>query len=183
LGGGSVQRQGLYLHRTTQHRKTQTHIDALNSYMFMITYRSNWILVIHEILKATLVSGRDRSVSIMNRLRAGPPAGTREGCFPLRHRVQSNSWAHQPSYEMGTSDLSPGVKRPSREANHSSPSTVEVKNAWSYNSTPQHVFMALCLIPQWMRHGTSLSTVTTLPSYFTFYLYEHWVDMRGRCRQ
>jgi hypothetical protein len=28
LGGGSVQRQGLYLHRTTQHRKTQTHIHA-----------------------------------------------------------------------------------------------------------------------------------------------------------
>jgi hypothetical protein len=28
LGGGSVQRQGLYLHRTTQHRETQTHIHA-----------------------------------------------------------------------------------------------------------------------------------------------------------
>jgi hypothetical protein len=27
-GGGSVQRQGLFLHRTTQHRETQTHIYA-----------------------------------------------------------------------------------------------------------------------------------------------------------
>jgi len=28
LGGGSVQRQGLYLNRITQHRETQTHIHA-----------------------------------------------------------------------------------------------------------------------------------------------------------
>jgi hypothetical protein len=28
LWGGSVQRQGLYLHRTTQHREPQTHIHA-----------------------------------------------------------------------------------------------------------------------------------------------------------
>jgi hypothetical protein len=31
LGRGSVQRQGLYLHRTTQHRETQTHIHALST--------------------------------------------------------------------------------------------------------------------------------------------------------
>jgi hypothetical protein len=28
------------------------------------------------------------------------------------------------------------AKHPAREANHSSPCSVEVKNAWSYNSTP-----------------------------------------------
>jgi len=32
--------------------------------------------------------------------------------------------------------LSLGIKRPVREADHSPPSTVEVKNAWSYTSTP-----------------------------------------------
>jgi hypothetical protein len=32
--------------------------------------------------------------------------------------------------------LSPGVKRPGREADHSPPSSAEFKNAWSYNSTP-----------------------------------------------
>jgi hypothetical protein len=32
--------------------------------------------------------------------------------------------------------LSVGVKRPGREANHSPPSSAEVKNAWSYASTP-----------------------------------------------
>jgi len=32
--------------------------------------------------------------------------------------------------------ISPGVKRPRREADHSFPSSSEVKNAWSYTSTP-----------------------------------------------
>jgi len=31
--------------------------------------------------------------------------------------------------------LSPGVKRSWREADHSSPSSAEVKNAWRYTST------------------------------------------------
>jgi hypothetical protein len=35
-----------------------------------------------------------------------------------------------------------GVKRPGREAIHSPPSSVEVKNAWSYASPPQYAFMA-----------------------------------------
>jgi hypothetical protein len=32
--------------------------------------------------------------------------------------------------------LSLGAKRPGREADHSPPSSAEVKNAWSYTSTP-----------------------------------------------
>jgi hypothetical protein len=39
-----------------------------------------------------------------------------------------------------------GVKRPGREADHSPLSDAEVKNAWSYTSTPQYVFMAWCLV-------------------------------------
>jgi hypothetical protein len=38
--------------------------------------------------------------------------------------------------------LSLGVKRPEREADNSPPSSAEVKNAWSYTSTPQNVFTA-----------------------------------------
>jgi hypothetical protein len=30
----------------------------------------------------------------------------------------------------------PAVKQPGRDADHSPPSSVEVKNAWSYNSIP-----------------------------------------------
>jgi hypothetical protein len=39
-----------------------------------------------------------------------------------------------------------GVKPPGREADNSPPSSAEVKNAWSYTSTLQYVFMAWCLV-------------------------------------
>jgi hypothetical protein len=39
------------------------------------------------------------------------------------------------SYPNGTRGSFPGVKRPVREADHSLPSSAEVKNAWSYTST------------------------------------------------
>jgi hypothetical protein len=38
------------------------------------------------------------------------------------------------------------VKRPGNEADHSPPSSAEVKNAWSYTSTLPYVFMALYLV-------------------------------------
>jgi hypothetical protein len=40
----------------------------------------------------------------------------------------------------------PGVKQPGREADHSPPSSVEVKNIWSYTSTQPYVFMAWYLV-------------------------------------
>jgi hypothetical protein len=40
----------------------------------------------------------------------------------------------------------PGVKWPGCEADHSPLSSAKVKNAWSYTSTPQYVFMLLCLV-------------------------------------
>jgi hypothetical protein len=46
----------------------------------------------------------------------------------LRHRVQPGSGAHPSAV------LSPGIKQPRREADHSPPSSAEFKNAWSYNS-------------------------------------------------
>jgi hypothetical protein len=42
----------------------------------------------------------------------------------------------KPLIQWVTRALSPGVKRPWREADHSPPSSAEVKNAWSYTSTP-----------------------------------------------
>jgi hypothetical protein len=52
----------------------------------------------------------------------------------------------QPPIQWVQGTLFLGVKRPGREADHSSPSTAEVKNAWSYTSSPQYVFMAWCLV-------------------------------------
>jgi hypothetical protein len=42
----------------------------------------------------------------------------------------------QPPIEWVLGAFSLGVKRPGREAAHSPPSSAEVKNAWSYISTP-----------------------------------------------
>jgi hypothetical protein len=52
----------------------------------------------------------------------------------------------QPPIQWVSGALSLGVKRPWREADHSPPSSAEVKNAWSYTSTPQYAFMAWCFV-------------------------------------
>jgi len=55
-----------------------------------------------------------------------------------------------------------GIKRPKREANQSPSSSAEIRNTWSYTSTPPYVFMARCLVKDrtssW--HCTQLSTGT-----------------------
>jgi hypothetical protein len=61
------------------------------------------------------------------------PAGA--GNFSLHHRVQTGSGAHPASYRMDTSGSYPGVKRQGRKADHSSLSSAEVINAWSFTST------------------------------------------------
>jgi hypothetical protein len=51
--------------------------------------------------------------------------------FSLHNRVQNGSGTHLASHPVGTRGSFPG-----READHSRPSSAEVKNAWSYTSTP-----------------------------------------------
>jgi hypothetical protein len=55
--------------------------------------------------------------------------------------VQTGSGAHPASYPKGTGALSPGVRRPGREADQSPPASAEVKKTWVYISTPPYVFM------------------------------------------
>jgi hypothetical protein len=64
--------------------------------------------------------------------------------FSLRHRVQTGSGAHPTSSPVGTGVLSPGVKRPGREADHSSSSSAKVENVLS--SAPPYAFTAWCLV-------------------------------------
>jgi hypothetical protein len=66
--------------------------------------------------------------------------------FSLLHSVQTGPGAHADSNPMGTGELSPGVKRPRREADHSPPSNVEVKNSGAIPQLPPHIFMAWRLI-------------------------------------
>jgi hypothetical protein len=56
--------------------------------------------------------------------------------FLFHHRIQPGSGVHPASYPMGTRDSFLGLKGSGREADHSPPFSVEVKNAWSYTSTP-----------------------------------------------
>jgi hypothetical protein len=53
------------------------------------------------------------------------PAGA--GNFSLHHGVQNGSGAHPASYPMGTRGSFPGVKRLGCEADHSPPSSAEVR--------------------------------------------------------
>jgi hypothetical protein len=52
----------------------------------------------------------------------------------------------QPPIQWVPRALSLGVKRPGHESDHSPPSSAEVKNVWSYTSTPQYTFMAWCFV-------------------------------------
>jgi hypothetical protein len=58
------------------------------------------------------------------------------------HVVQIGSGVHTASYTVGTGALSPGIKRPGCEADHSPATSGEVKKMWTYISTPPYVFMA-----------------------------------------
>jgi hypothetical protein len=51
-----------------------------------------------------------------------------------------------PPIEWVPGALSPGVKWQGREADHSSPTSAEVKKIWIYTSTPPYAFMTLRLI-------------------------------------
>jgi hypothetical protein len=82
---------------------------------------------------------------------------TGAGNYSLHRRVQNGSGAHPASYPRGTRGFFLGGKAEGREADHSPPSSVEIKNAWSYTSSPQRVFMAWCLV----KHRDN----------FTFYLF------------
>jgi hypothetical protein len=71
--------------------------------------------------------------------------------------------------------LSLGVKRPGRKADHSPPCSVEVKNAWSYTSTPQYVFMAWCLV----KHRGNF-TLPERPAYSRYTLQRYSLSFSER---
>jgi hypothetical protein len=71
-------------------------------------------------------------------LRAGRPGfDSRQGQDFYFYSGHTGSGAHPASYPMGAV-----VKRPGREADHSPPTSAEVKNTWIYTSTPPYAFMA-----------------------------------------
>jgi hypothetical protein len=61
--------------------------------------------------------------------------------FSLLNVVQTGSGVHPTSYTMSTGSSFPGVKRQGHEADHSPPTSAEVKKMWIYTSTPPYAFM------------------------------------------
>jgi hypothetical protein len=64
------------------------------------------------------------------------------GYFSLLHIIQTGSGVHPTSNKMGTRSSFTGVKRQGREADHSPPTSAEVKKMWIYTFTSPYVFMA-----------------------------------------
>jgi hypothetical protein len=85
---------------------------------------------------------RDSSVSIVTRLRAGRLGfNSRQWkwwiFFLFATASRSTAGRTQPLIQWGSG---------ARETDHSPPWSAEVKNEWSYASTPQYVFMEWCLV-------------------------------------
>jgi hypothetical protein len=84
----------------------------------------------------------------------------------LLHMVQTGFGAHSASYPMGTRGFSLGVMHQEHEADHSPPSSAEVKITWIYAS----------ILPS--LHGVVLnwlSTGTTLTFYYLYHDIFHLV--------
>jgi hypothetical protein len=67
-------------------------------------------------------------------------SGRNKACFSFLHG-QIGSGANPTA----TGSSFPEIKRPAHEADHSFPTTAEVKNVWSYTFNSSYVLMALCL--------------------------------------
>jgi hypothetical protein len=72
------------------------------------------------------------------------PVGARN--FSLHHRVQTGPGPTQPPSQWVPGTPSVGASQPGREADHSPPSSADVKNAEICTSTPQYVFLEWCLV-------------------------------------
>jgi hypothetical protein len=80
-----------------------------------------------------LLTGRPRSQSLS-------PGGVKNSIFSTLSRPALRPT--QPPIQWVPGALSPGVKQPGREADHSPPTGAEVKKMWIYTSTPPYTFMA-----------------------------------------
>jgi hypothetical protein len=72
------------------------------------------------------------------------PAGAMMEHFTFATASRPALGPTQPPIQWVPGALSHGLKRPWREADHSRPSSAEVKNAWSYTTTlPIHLYGAV----------------------------------------
>jgi hypothetical protein len=80
-------------------------------------------------------------------LRVGQPRGrisspVRVKSFTFSTSSRRALGSTQPPIQRIPGALSPRVKRPGLEVDHSTPASAEIKQMWIYNSNPPHAFMA-----------------------------------------
>jgi hypothetical protein len=66
----------------------------------------------------------------------------------------------QPPIEGVSGALSLRVKQLGHEADHLPPSSAEVKNVWSYTSTPQYAFIVLCPVKNKLPLNISIDVIS-----------------------
>jgi hypothetical protein len=72
--------------------------------------------------------------------RSSSPGTAKNFHFSMSSRLAVRST--QPPIPWVPGALSPGVKRPGLESDHSPPASIEVKKIWIYTSTLSYAFMA-----------------------------------------
>jgi hypothetical protein len=109
-------------------------------------------------LVKTTIGKISRSFTIASRLRAGRPefySWQRLGIFFFAIASRPALRPNQTRIQWIPGALSPGVKRPIREADHSPLSSAEVKRAWNHTSAPSTRHGVV--LNQWIRSHTILS--------------------------
>jgi hypothetical protein len=97
---------------------------------------------------AVCIAPRSKQLSVqrlgygMDERGSFPGEGDNVISFSLRHRIKTGSGPPQPPIQRIPGDLTPGAKRPGREADHSPPTSAD--NA--IPSLPKYVFIAWYLL-------------------------------------
>jgi hypothetical protein len=126
LGGMKNFSKTVNLKNNTVFEMSKTFIPALqHSCTYFDTYYSRY--------RDWLRAGRPRG-------RSSSPGRVNNFYFSMSSRLSLGST--QPPMQCVPWALSPGVKRPWREAKHSPATRAEVEKMWIYTSTPTYAFMA-----------------------------------------
>jgi hypothetical protein len=106
----------------------------------MLRYRSNFTSIIPlyrlKMYRAVIAQSVQRSATGWTIGVLGFDSRRELGIFLYTTECRTTLGPTQPPIQWVPGALSLEVKRPERESDHSTPSSAEVKNAWSYTSTP-----------------------------------------------
>jgi hypothetical protein len=126
----------MFFPKVTRYRNVQRYICQV---MLTVTRKDEQLFWLSDTL---IEAWRAQSVQRMatGSTSERPPLGSEIFFYSTSSRVAL--WPIQPPIQWVPWALSPGIKLPGREADHSLPSVAEAKKTWIYTSTPAYAFMA-----------------------------------------